>query len=800
MLLAIKYYFRYLLKNKTVSLVGFLGLTIAIAAALVIFVYCKFEWSYDKYNQHYDQIYRLRLETCHNGKVEYSGYNVNPPSGLTLKKTFPEVVDFTRMFAFQEAVFSYNNRFFDLENIFFADSTVFNVFTFHFLKGDQHTALVAPRSVIITQTTANKIFGTDDPIGKLIKYGKDAAYQVTGVIEDIPENSHLRINMLASYASMENNAFRYQENRWDRYWVYTYLLVKEGTNKEQLEKKINVLFNEYKPASVVSSWTHTLQPMCDFHLYSKNDKFAITGNGDIVKLIFVIGVLILLIAYINQTNISVSQALERIKTVALSHVIGGKTRKSTIGEFVVESVGITLVCFVLAIGLSSLLSPLFSHIFHFHFTLLIISFSQWLIGIAGLLAIAVIAGIYPAIVVLSQNLNESLKSKIKYAGVGLFFRKGLIVLQYSITCCLIIGALVIYKQKDYMLNKNLGLDITNTIVIKGASLSAGNNESKARIEVFRNELMSDPKFLDITSSNALPGNNNYGDGTYSDVQQVSDIVIHMYYHVDYDFISSFNIQVIAGRGFSRDFPSDEQSGSIINKKAVRTLGFNTPEEAIGHTITREYDQRKTTIIGVVNDFHLGALSSEIPPVVMMLYPDEKRFYSVKYSGLETQAAIKKIEKTWTEIFPDEKLSYFILEDNYKNLYKGVENYGVILSIFSGLAIFLSCFGLFGLSFYTIGQRTKEIGIRKINGASIFSVSQLLCASFTKIIILAFVVACPVAYYLSIKWIEGFAYKTILSWWVFALSGIISLSIALFTVSWQSWKAAIRNPIEALRYE
>jgi putative ABC transport system permease protein len=796
----IKYYFRYLLKNKTVSSVGFMGLTIAIAASTVIFIYYHFERNYDKFNENYSNIYRLRLETIHNGKQEYANYFVNPPSGATLKKAFPEIEDYVRISSFREAVFSYNNNFFEEKNAFFVDSSMFNVFSFHFLEGDKNKALTAPRTVVLTKSTAKRYFGNADPMGKEIKYGQNAIYQVTGVVDDLPENSHLKIDMLLSYNSRDNSVFRNHENRWDRYWVYTYLLVKDGTNIAQLEQKTNQLLNEHKPNEIVCTWVHTLQPMKDFHLYSQNDRVAVTGNGEVVKFIFFVAILILLIAYINQANISVAQSFDRIKTVALSHVVGGKARGNTVLQFIVESLMITVISFILGIILCLIFSPVFSMLFHFTFSLSILPLAQWGAYFIALLLVACITGVYPAFVILSQNINESLKSKVKQAGVSLIFRKGLIVLQYSITGCLIIGALVIYRQKEYMLNKDLGLNIENTIVIKGALLNVNDSVSRARIESFKEELLSHPQITDISSSNALPGNNNYADGTYSDIQQASDMVLHTYYQVDYDFITGYNIKLIAGRNFSKDFPSDVESASIINEKALATLGFRTPEEALGHVITRDFDKSKTKIIGVVKNFHTGTLSLEIPSLVMRLYPNEKRFYSVKFSGADPQSVLNIMEKEWQKTFPNDKFTYFILKDNYKDLYKGVENYGVILGLFSTLAIFLSCFGLFGLSFYTIVQRTKEIGIRKINGASIASVSGLLFSDFAKIILMSFVISCPIAYYLSHKWIEGFAYRVSLSWWIFALSGIISLGIAVLTVSWQSWKAATRNPVEALRYE
>ena len=800
MLLFFKYYFRYLVKNKTVSLVNLSGLTIALVSSIVIFTYSTFEYSYDNFNKNYDNIYRLHIQIKQNGSQDYSSFTVNPPTGPTLRRTFPEIKEFARIAPFNEVVFSYNNNSYEQAKTYFADSSFFKIFSYNFLKGDPKNVLQVPNTAVITKSIAEKYFGNENPIGKLIKHKQDVSYQVVGVIDDVPENSHFQFDILLSYNSPENWLHQYCDNRWDRFWIYTYLLVEKGVDVAKLEKKINNLLNTYKTNDNTKDvWIHSLQPMKEMHLNSADDRIGVTSNGDMIRIIFMVAILILIIAYINQTNISVAQTLERLKVVAISRVVGNKPL-SIVLQFVFESALTTAICFILAINICAVFSPIFSTLLGFKFSLNIMPLSTWFAYFFGLIIVATIAGVYPAFVVLSHNTNECLKSKAKHAGISILFRKGLIVLQYSIACSLIIGALVIYLQKEYMLNKDLGIEINNTIVIKGNSLNYPDSVINSRIELFKNQLKNYPQITGVTCSNALPGNNNYRDGTVSDIQQIRDMVMHIIYQVDYDFISTYRIKLIVGRDFSKDYPSDVTSSAIINEKALKTLGFKLPEEALGHIITRDWDKKKTKIIGVVKDFHVSSLTTEIMPMVLHLSPQEKRFYSVKISCADFPGTIKLLKREWESVFPGELLTYFIFEDNYKNLYQKEQKYGLILSIFSVLAIILSCFGLFGLSFYTIVQRTKEIGIRKINGASIALIIKILLADFTKLVIIAFVIACPVAYYLTNKWIEGFAYRIPLSCWIFFIAGLLSLLIALITVTWQAWRAASRNPVEALRYE
>jgi putative ABC transport system permease protein len=800
MWLYIKFYFRYLLKYRTISAINLVGLSIAMLASISILLYITFENSFDKFNTNYNQIYRLHLTESLNGNADFNGYNVNPPLGPLMARTFPEIKQYTRVFPLNEAVLTINQNSFEERKAFFVDSGYFKVFDFKFISGNPLEVLKLPNTAVITKSIAKKYFGNINPIGQIIQHGKNANYRIEGIVEDVPENSHLQIDIMLSYVSDENWIHHYRDNSWDFYFVFTYLLLEKNTDITKFEKKIDLLANEHKPERIKNHiWKYTVQPMKEIHLNSTGDRLSVTGNGQMVHILALIAVLILLIAYINQTNIAIAQTLERIKATAISRVLGS-TRLSIFAQFVLESVITTTICFIIAVDLCPILAPLLSKLLQFKFSLGIISFNNWIVVYCCLVAISVVAGIYPAFVILSYNTYESLKSKTKHGGISIIFRKGLVVLQYSIACALIVGALVIYLQKEFMLHKDIGMNISNSIIIKGSELNYSDSVRSNKIQLFKEELKKFAEIKGVTSSNALPGNYNYNDGIWSDVQQTYDMVVHVIYQVDYDFISEYKIKLIAGRNFSKDYPSDIKAGVIINEKALPVLGFKNGQEALGHKVVRDWDRKETKIIGIVKNFHIGSFVRDVGPMAIYLSTSERSYYSIKVSGQNIANSIAIIKQKWETAFPGEMFRYFELENSYKGLYQKEEKYGLILGVFSVLAILLACFGLFGLSYYTILQRTKEIGIRKINGASIAKIIWLLLFEFALLIVIAFIITCPISFIIMHKWIQGFVYRITLSWWIFVVAGLITITIALITVSWQAWRAASSNPIDTLRDE
>ncbi|ADB40593.1 ABC transporter permease [Spirosoma linguale] len=802
----IKIAWRNLIRNKAFSAINIVGLAIGLATCLLISLFVLDELSYDRFNEKADRIVRVIFRgSSAGGKMNEA--HVMPPTAQTLKADYPEVLDATRMRMAGAPVITVNNRTFRDAATAFADSNLFQVFTLPLLKGNARTALTRPNTAVITQALARNYFGNQDPIGKIITMKSwKATYQVTGVIDNMPTNSHFHVDLLLSMASLPEA----KGNSWMTSEFFTYLLLPEGYDYKQLEAKLPQVVEKYMGPQLQKAMGMTLtqfrqkgndiglylQPLTDIHLHSD---FAYdlspAGNIQYVYISGAIALFILLIACINFMNLSTAGAAKRAKEVGVRKVLGSAKQALTM-QFLVESLLLTAIALLLAVGLVYLALPAFNELADKKLNLNVTT-APWLIPalLAFGLGVGVLAGSYPAFFLSSFKPIAVLKGS-KFTGdsrsIGL--RSGLVVVQFFISITLMVSTAVVYQQLNYIQNKKLGYDKEQVLVLPETWL-LGTNE-----EAFRNQLMQDSRVVNVSTSGYLPagpGNNN-NFFVYPESQS-TQIVKTLRYDVDYNYIPTLGIQLATGRNFSKTYGTDS-TGIILNETAARTLGW--AKNALGHSLSRaDQDGKVMTyrVIGVVKDFHFKSLHEPITPLVMVLSSNSGTVIA-KVKTKDISGLLASLKTQWNRFTTDAPFTYAFLDERFNATYRAEQKTGLILGIFAGLTIFVACLGLFGLATFTAEQRTKEIGVRKVLGASVLGIVSLLSKDFLKLVGIALVLAVPVSWWAMTKWLQDFAYKIDISWWVFALAGVLAVVITLLTVSFQSVKAALMNPVKSLKSE
>lgn len=805
----IKNYFNIALrnfwKNKSLSLINLIGLAIGMATCMVILLFVQNEFSYDRFNDKADRIVRVVFKGHVQGQ-EMKEANVMPPVAKTLLADYPEVQQATRLVNAGSPIITYGEKSFRESAFSFVDPNFFQVFTLPLIKGNAATALKQPHTVVITEAVAKRYFGNDDPMGKVIQIkGNNDSYKVTGVIDQVPANSHFHFDFFASmesWADAKSSSFMVSG-------YHTYLVLPKGYDYKKLEAKLPQTFDKNVSPQLKQGTGMDLaefrkkgndiglflQPLTDIHLHSD-----LTGDlspsGDIryVYIFSIIAVFMLLIACINFMNLSTAGASKRSREVGIRKVLGSR-KSELVGQFLSESVLITFVAAILAIGLVYLTLPFFNKLAHQNLSLhsfanpYIIPAFILFIGITGLLA-----GSYPAFVLSAFKPVSVLKGKLSMGKQSVNLRSGLVVFQFFISILLIIGTAVVYKQLSFIQHIKLGYD-KNQVLILPETWLLGKNQ-----DVFRQQLMQDPRIENISVSGYLPAGDSYGNNFFVYPENNdSKLIKSLRYDVDYNYISTLGIQMLEGRNFSKDFGTDS-SGVILNEVAAKELGWG--KDAIGHTISRRENDGTTVklkVIGIVKDFHFKSLHEMISPLVMVLNRDAGTTI-LKVKTTDIAGLLSTIKTKWDALSPDGALSYSFLDERVNNTYEAEKRLESILGIFAGLTILVACLGLFGLVTFTTEQRTKEIGIRKVLGADIGTIVQLLSKDFLKLVLLALLVAVPVAWWAMNKWLQEFAYRIHISWWIFALAGLTAIAIALFTISFRTIKAATANPVKSLRTE
>lgn len=797
---------RNILRNKLYSSINIAGLAVGIASCLAILAFVRDDFSYDKFNKHADQIYRAAFYVRVNGHA-FNGPASPAPLGPQVAQDVPDVAAYTRLYLKGTHIAASKNKVFDEKRFFWADSTIFNVFTIRFVEGDPKTALTKPNTMVINESTAHKYFGGDPPLGKVINVDKQNDYTVTGVFKDLPRNSHFHPDFIASLTTLADS----RNMAWLTNHYYTYFLLRTGSNLGSFQHKLDEEVRDHA-ATQLKAFTGTsyedflaagnrygyrLQPLTSIHLASPFGEIEPGGYAPLDYLFIAIAIAILLIATINFVNLATARSAKRTKEVGVRKSLGAP-RFHLIRQFLSESILMTALSVVLAVGIIELFIPLFNDIvgrkLSFNLTGDPLSIP---ILVCFVVVVGVLTGIYPAFHLSSRSSVDALRSKVLGGGRRPSLRNTLVVSQFAVSIILFIATFVIYSQMKYIRTANLGFKKAGLLVVNGA------DHLSAQFQSFMNEVSGNKNITGLTNSSAIPvdlgGNHAYKLEGSGEAQPENTRVLIC----DDDFAKTYRLDMVNGRFFSEKHPSDT-GAVVVNQELERVYGV---KNMVGRRLLfpgpRPKEWVPFEIIGVVKDFNYSWLHEPIRPLVMILprYKEyEGSFVTARLATGGQTGGIAAIRGAWRKYTGNEPLNYSFLDDDLQHLYSLDYKTEQVVGLFPGLAIVIACLGLLGLAAFTTEQRTKEIGIRKVLGASVPQITRLLSLQFAKWVLIANVFAWPLAYLLMSKWLSLFAYRSSLSLWIFAASGTLALLVALATVGSHAIRAAIANPVESLKYE
>lgn len=802
----LKIAFRNLTKQKGFTFINIAGLAIGITCFLLIGLYVKDELSYDRFNKNADRIYRVtRIFKSNDGTVSLHLGHVAPAFMQYFQSDFSEAEQITQLFGADAVLNRPENpeKKYHEQSMYFASENLFKVFSINLLSGNAEKVLASPFTIAISKPMAEKYFDKEDPIGKLIKIDNKYEMTVSGVFEPLPTQSHFHADFLMSMSTLNDDRIYGKEslkNDWGGNNFATYFLMPKGYDISRIESRIKPFLDQHLPVYEGRKGAQysdlTFQKLTDIHLYSHLDsEHEANGNIKYIYTFSAIAFFILLIACINYMNLATARSAGRAKEVGLRKVVGA-IRSQLIGQFLSESLLLTIFALIIALIATVLLIPAlndftdktltFSDLFDYKFILLILG----VIFFTG-----VLAGSYPAFFLTAFQPVEVLKGKIKNAMKNGRLRQVLVVMQFSIACVLIISTAVIYKQLSFMLNQDAGFKKDQVVVMRVG------NDSAVDFESFKQELKRQAGVKNVTHSSRTPTGRLLdsqgakvakGDSlapTSTEIKALS---------VDHDFLPTYEIPLVAGRNFSRDFKSDDSAAYILNEAAVKSIGWKNNADAINELF--EYGGRKGKVIGVVKDFHFESLHQKIVPMVMLINKYWRSWLSINIAAGDFQKTIASIEKTSKTYMPTTPFSYQFLDERFNKQYQAEQKQRTLFMIFAGISIFISCLGLFALAAFMAEQRRKEIGVRKVLGASVGSITTLLSKDFIKLVVISILIASPIAWYAMSSWLTDFAYRIDIEWWIFPLSGLLAILIAVATVSYQAISAALVNPVKSLKSE
>ncbi|MBS1916731.1 MAG: ABC transporter permease [Bacteroidetes bacterium] len=806
----LKIAWRNLRKNKVFSIINIVGLAIGLSCFLLITLYVLDELSYDKYFKNAKNIYRI------NAHIRFGGADLNFPvssdmMGQLLKKDYPQIEDYVRIYNSNgNKLVKKGNDFINEYKVCHADSTFFRIFDLPVIAGDVKNALNEPNTVVVTEKIAKKYFGTTDAVGKIIETNdhNKTLYKITAVIKDIPHNTHFDFEFFFSMKNVDYNWGQLLSHNF-----HTYLLLKPGTDYKAFEKKFEEYIDRYclpeaKQYMQINSMDdfrkagnkleYDLTPLTKIHLYSSLQfEFLPGGNVQYVYIFSAVALFILVIACINFMNLTTARSANRAKEVGIRKVLGTE-KKDLIAQFLVECTLMVVLSLLIAVAIAYIVLPLFNNVANKDMSLLSL-FSPVILPllIALPFVVGLLAGSYPAFFLSSFRPIEVLKGKLNLGSKSGGLRSILVVFQFATSIILIIGTVVIYRQLHYIQTKNLGFNKSQVLIVNGA-YSLKNN-----VQAFKEDVLKITGVNSGTASSFLPvSSSSRNDNTFSSsqVMDAKNGFDMQTWAVDYDYVKTMGMDIIKGRNFSKDFGSDSNA-VIINETVAKTLGYADP---IGKKIYSLYyspNNQKVgyEIIGVVKNFNFETLKQNVGMLGLFLKP-EPGLVSFKVNATNIPDILKQVENKWKAMAPGMPYSYRFLDESFNEMYNSEQRIGKIILIFSTLAIMVACLGLFGLSTFIAEQRTKEIGIRKVLGASVTGLVQMLSKDFVRLVLIAFVIAAPVSWYFMNKWLQDFAYRTTISWWIFLIAAIIAVSIAVITVSFQAIRAALMNPVKSLRSE
>lgn len=794
----LKIAWRNLLKNKLFSFINIVGLAIGVSCCTIIYLYVNHELSFDTYNKKAERIYRITTKINQPGKDDHFAPS-SPKMAASLKANFPEIESVVR-FKNSKRPISYKGKNFYENDILYADSSLLDMFTFPIVSGSSHKALSNPYSIVLTEKAAKKYFGNEAPVGKMLQFSDTINLMVTAVIKDIPQNSHFHCEAFLSRSTMndmnkksEQWIYNNEEN-WFNCDSYSYLLLKENVDYQKLEPKLNAFLDKQMAdikKEVGMSLNIELQPILNIHLKSHLDsELKNEVNGDITYVYIFIGaaILTLLIACCNFINLSTARSLNRSKEIGLRKVIGA-SRSQLIFQFLGESMLFSIVACLLSFFLVLIIKPVFDS---FIGTSLSLTLDVLALYFLIIIAIGLLAGLYPALLMSSFAPIQSLKGKISHGLSDIFFRKGLVIFQFSIAIILIIGTTLILQQLNFIQNRNIGLNKEQIL-----TLEFGPGDAR-KADVLLAELLKNPKVVN-GSLNSFSFKSTSNITMLPEGRAQNEMTASYVICSDENFLKTFEIKLAAGRDFSKSFATDATEAFMVNEAAVKSFNWKTPKEALGKKI--EWGGLKNgKVIGVFKDFNFASLHENIEPLLIHVFPEWCNKISLRLKTNNLTATMSDIEKTWKSIATQSPFKYYFAEDEFNAQYRSEQNMKTVLSAFTFLSILVACLGLFGLASFTIKQRVKEIGIRKVLGSSANGIVSLLSKDFLKLVIISFIVASPIAWYGMNKWLQDYAYKIDIHLWVFALAGTLAFLIAFLTVSIQAYKAAFSNPVKSLRIE
>jgi len=795
---------RNIKKHRVFSFINITGLTIGLSAFWIIALYIADELSYDRYNANADRIYRV-VHSADWGTGSFKLAPTSVPFAPAFKADYPAVEEAIRFDAEGGGTLTAGDKKIKADDIMFTDNGVFNMFSYHFLYGDAKKALVTQQSIVLTKTLATKLFGNPAAaVNKVVYFDKNFTNTVTGVVEDVPLNSHLRFSALRSFPANYTDG-------WQNFYVYTYIMLRKGIDYNKLQAQLPQFFDKHLKNEMGAGvkYSMQLQPLTSIHLHS-NMGYEMGANGDIkyVYIFSVVALLVLIIALINYVNLSTARSTIRVKEIGVRKVVGSG-KKQLIIMFLAESVLLTCLAALLATSLTSLALPYFNQLSGKSLTL-------WQFGVgatAGVLVLftlvaGVVSGIYPAFFLSGFRTIPALKGLTGSLHGSAIFRKSLVTFQFVITIVLIAGSAIIYQQIHYVQNKNLGFNKDQVL-----SFHISNKKVREQIPALKQQLLQNPLIESIAAASNPIGNNNIGGngfhfeqesgkpGVAGTVSPTTKMVQD--FHIDADYLNTLQISMAKGRNFSDANTSDKYGSILVNETLVKELGWKEPiGKKMEYTFPGFNGPKQVTVVGVVKDFNIYSLQHKIEPLVLQMPPvaeDEDNLY-VRLSKNNIAAGLQYLKDTYKKFDADADVEYAFLDENFAKQYQSEQKQGTIIFVFTVIAISIACLGLLGLVVFAAGQRTKEIGIRKVLGASVTSIVTLLSKDFVKLVLIAVIIATPIAWYAMDKWLQNFAYRINISWTIFLMAGGLSVIIALATVSFQAFKTALSNPVKALRSE
>ena len=795
-----------MMRHKAYAGINIVGLAIGIAACLLILQYVSFELSYEDFQVNKDRIYRVQQDRYDNGKLSTQWAAGAYAAGNSFKDAIPEIEDYVKVVGTGRVTTEIANQPIKIEKVFFATNSFFSVFTYPLVGGNKAKALEEPFTAALSESTAKKIFGTTNVVGKPLLLNRNNNYTITAVYKDAPANTQLKPDILLSYATFKKWNTDSTGNGPETAWMWdgclTYLLLRPTADPAVVEKKFIPVVDKFTAEDMKNynaGVVYRLQSLKDIHLYSHYMmEPGETGDGKTVYLLLGIAFFIVIIAWVNYINLATARAITRAREVGVRKAIGSQ-RKQLVMQFLSESALLNGFALLLAVVIVLAAIPGFNTISGQQLSFTLFTKPDFWIGLTSLFLIGVFfSGLYPAFVLSGFRPIDVLKGKLGTTKQGSLLRKSLVVFQFAASLFLLIGTVTVYQQIQYMRKQSLGLNIDQTLVVPSPIVGVDSTFLQ-KITAFKQELQKQSAITNIAISTSIPGEAiDWNAGGIKLVEQdESKQKQYRVIGVDYDYMKTYGMKVIAGRAFSKDFGSDKNS-VIFNRKGVEQLGFNNPQDAIGKKIDFWGDQY--TIEGVTENFHQQSLREAFEPLILRLMPDVNGYISVKTTAANSAQTIDNVKAQWAKFFPGNTFEYFFLDDHFDAQYKADQRFGQVFTLFTSLAILVACLGLFGLASFTTLQRTKEIGIRKVLGASVTTILRLLFKEFAVLLLIAFVVAVPVAWLSTSKWLQDYAFRINIHWSFFVIPFVIIIAIALVTVSFQSIKAALANPVKSLRTE